>query len=236
MLLLKQKITSYLTTNLIRPYPSWVEGSTYSAKERILFKNHIYQSIVDFNKGIDPSINSGKWLLMGVSNAYASIDTHSRTNSIANPDTIENFNGSSNLKLSFSASGFDILVLRGIHGANLNIKEYDSQGALLLNTDHGIVTPRTCANTWYDYFYCGLPAGLALNHDIVHKLHHSVASVSIEITELGGYASLDTLVGGTSVFLGATEYSPKIRIVDYSIKDYWMSMGSPLYSAVSLKK
>ena len=110
MILLPQAITKYLTTNLDQPYTEWNASNNYANGARVFYKNYIYQCITDNNENVQPDLNTGKWLLVGVDNAYAGIDLQSSTKTVIDDDLTQ-------IDLEFSAVGYDYLAFGGILGA-----------------------------------------------------------------------------------------------------------------------
>jgi len=217
MLILEQKIEKYLSTNLAQPYQEWSSTQSYSRNVSVLHKNYIYRNIVHDNLGVDPSINSGKWLLMGVDNAYAGIDLHSHTETIKDDNL-------THIELSFSSTGYDYIAFGSIRGSLLTIGEFDSSGLLIKETHHKIGSERTCAIDWYNYFFCSIPdqsnlgRGEAIDY-LYGNISPTASSIKITIDENSDkIASIGTMVSGKSKDIGKTQFGVVQELNDYSEK------------------
>lgn len=193
MLILPQTITEYISTNLAQPYQLWNELTTYQADQAVLYKNYIYKCITNDNTGIEPSLNTGKWLLMGVDNAYAGIDLNSST-------ATQLDEGLTFIECTFSATGNDSLAFGRIYGTTLTVEQYDIGDVLLDSTDYPIT-----GETAIDAF--------------TNALEPTVDYITIRVTQAtDGNAYFASMVCGMSEDIGATEYNVNIDIIDYSVK------------------
>lgn len=218
MILLPQEIENYISTNLDQPYNSWQAGTTYNANDMVIYKNLIYRSITNDNVGIYPNLNTGKWLLMAVDNAYASIDLHSDTATKID-------DGLAFIFLTFSAVSFQYLAFGGVQGDLLTVVEKSSGGTILATNEYSIGTTRINANNWYDYYYLPIPdnniTGGGLPVDIlVDKINTNTATIEVTLTKsTQGEAFIGSMCGGKGLEIGDTEYGLNINIVDYSRKE-----------------
>lgn len=221
MLLLKQNITRFLSTNLHQPYPAWDKNNTYPLNTTVLYKNYFYRTIVDNNQGVAPDLNTGKWLLMGVDNAYAAIDLQSHTSSTIDSDEDKNL---PYIEYVFESISFDYLAFGGIRGTMLEIWEYDAKDKEVGHTQHAIGAERICANTWYKYFYCDIPdkndLGKGKPIDYLHgNIHGNTVKIKVHIVKNSdGKASVGSMVGGASNDIGDTQFGVTLGLVDYSRK------------------
>ncbi len=195
MIILEQKILQYISTNLEQPLPEWVEATSYDADVFVMYNNHKFMSIVNNNQGIDPELNTGKWLLMGVDNAYAAIDLHSSTKTVID-------DGLTTIELSFDATDLKQIAFGEVEGGILTITEKDSGGGVVKTKDYTIETGSTH------------PADIK-----VELLQATTALVEVTLTRnTNNKAFISSMVGGVGVTAGDTEYGVTIDIVDYSIK------------------
>jgi len=193
MLILKQTITEYISTNLLQPYQVWDMATTYQADDYVIYENYIYKCIVNNNVEIQPDLNTGKWLLMGVDNAYAGIDLNSST--ATQIDEALPF-----IECTFSATGSDSLAFGRIYGTTLTVEQYDVGDVLLDSTDYPIT-----GETAVDAF--------------TNALEPTVDYITIRVTPAtDGGAYFASMVCGKSEDIGATEYNVNIDIIDYSVK------------------
>jgi len=222
MTLITQRITEFLSTNLKNPYPEWTATTAYKSLDRVRFKNYVYMSVVDSNTGVEPDINTGKWLLMEVDNAYASIDLHSHTGTIGNKDTVANPLDSF-IKYEFSAGGVTTLVLGGVKADTVTVEQY--KGSTLLHTKTYSVSGVRAVNSWYKYFYDPLPianSGKVFTdaRDIVIRniLPHTNRIVVTASFSADGEAVVNAMVAGKGFNLGDTQYGVGVEVIDYSEK------------------
>ena len=215
MIILKQGIRKLLDTNLKQPYAEWSDNVDYKLDAMIIHKNHIYRSIVPSSKGVDPSKNTGKWLLMGVDNAYAAIDLHSTTASYMDK-------GLDHIMYKFGVAGFDMLALGGVLGESVTIEQYNATNVKIKTDTHKTGYARTCADTWYKYFYCKVPdhanLGVTRGVDIIQDpIMPDAAYVIVNVKKNSkDQASVASMVGGSGVDIGDTQFGVTGELIDYS--------------------
>ncbi len=218
MILLGQQITKYTNTNLAQPYNEWLEATEYALNTMVVYKNHIYRTIVDKNKGVQPDLNTGKWLLFGVDNAFAAIDLHSST-----ATTIDD--GLTQIELTFPIANFTHLALGGVQGGAMTIEEKDASGTILKTKDYPIGISRTNARNWYDYYYLPIPdtsgAGSGLPIDILLDAVLPITrNITLKLTRNAkGEAFIGSMVGGKGFDIGDAEYGVRMGLIDYSRKE-----------------
>jgi len=222
MTLVAQEITEFLSTNLKNPYPEWTKSTMYKALNKVRYHNYVYMSVTNDNRGVAPDLNSGKWLLMEVDNAYASIDLHSHTGTIGNKDTITN-PASKEITYEFSGSGVTTLVLGGVKADEVIVEQY--RGANLLHTKNYPVAGVRKVNSWYKYYFDPLPTSGTGNifvdtRDIVIRNilpNTDTIKVVVKFTS-DGEAVVNAMVAGKGQYLGDTQYGVNVNVVDYSEK------------------
>ena len=218
MLILEQKIERFISTNMTQPYDEWDENTEYAWNTTVVYSNHIYRNIVKENKGVEPDLNTGKWLLFGVDNAFAMLDLHSHTDTIMDK-------GLPYIETVFTAVGFDYIGFGNVRGSTVDITEYASNGTEIRTKTHKIGNVRTCAITWHDYYYCGIPDQLDLGKGkAIDFLHGSIspdtAKIRVRINKNSDdIASCGSMIGGKAKDIGNTQFGVNIRLVDYSIKE-----------------
>ena len=218
MLILEQKITDFISTNLEQPYPIWDSTTEYPINTTVVYKNHVYRTIVDNNQSVQPDLNTGKWLLFGVDNAFASIDLNSSTSSIMD-------DGLDYIEFEFAVDRYNYLALSNIRGDAIEIWEYDELDVELAHIYHENELVRTCADTWFDYYYCGLPQenvpDCGYPFDYLHTPIHPLTKrmvVRIHKT-VDDCASIGIMIGGRAVNIGETQFGVKVGLIDYSRKE-----------------
>lgn len=203
---IKQEITEFISTNLNQPRNEWSETTTYSASQEVTYLNHIYRSMVNGNLDVRPSLNTGKWLLFGVDNSFASIDLHSLTAS-----TIDD--GLDYIEYEFASVGFTMLAFRGIMGATLELFEYDSGGTLINSQTRSIIPDGQPDSVEIDTTVQSVDV-------ILDLIQPEVAKMKVRIHKRAdGRASVDTMVGGRSFSIGATRFGITGGFIDFSIRE-----------------
>lgn len=199
MKVLTQEITAFISTNLAQPLSQWDSATTYAQNDEIIYKNHIYRSIVNDNLNINPGLNTGKWLLFGVDNSFAAIDLHSLTASTI--DDLLNY-----IEYVFDATGFDTLVFRNLVGLSVDIYEYDSLDAQLAHTN--IPTVPTEA-----------PPAIQKVDTVFDTFNANTVKVMVRINKTAaGDASVSAMVGGKAFSIGATLFGATGSFIDYSVR------------------
>jgi len=197
MLIVKQGIEGFISTNLNQPYNTWNSSTTYNADNFVIYENYVYKCIVDSNIGIIPSLNTGKWLLWKVDNSYAAIDLHSTTSSVID-------DGLDYIEYIFNSNGYDILSFTGLYGDELTIYEYNAS-SILLNT-RTINLPDETQSQSSDVF--------------IDDLHQDTVKIKIRITKAeDNNAYVRTMVCGNSYDIGATRYGMGCGFIDYSLRE-----------------
>lgn len=219
MRVLRQEITEYISTNLVQPRSEWSDTTTYTANQEVTYKNHIYRSMVDSNVGVNPSLNTGKWLLFGVDNSFAGIDLHSLTASQID-------DGLDYIEFEFASVGFTMLAFRGVMGASIDLYEYDDVGTQINYTNRSILPERLCSINWYNYYYCPTQSdSIELNPNvqsidtIFDVILPRTAKMKIRINKRAdGRAKVDTMVGGSYFDIGATRFGIAGGFIDHSVR------------------
>ncbi|RLC84145.1 MAG: hypothetical protein DRI37_09395 [Chloroflexi bacterium] len=218
MLLLMQSVRRYISTNLNQPHLLWLKDTAYAINTTVVYENHIYRTIVDKNKGVQPDLNTGKWLLFGVDNAFAAIDLHSSTST-----TIDD--GLSEIELKFDATNFNHLAFGGVQGGVLTVEEHKADGTLIKTKDYPIGIARINAQNWYNYYYLPIPdtsgAGSGLPIDVMIALiQPTTSTITVKLTRNSALeAFIGSMVGGKGLDIGDVEYGVNIGLIDYSRKE-----------------
>ena len=216
MLLLKNEITSFVSTNLAQPVAEWLPKNTYNAGDYAMKDHHEYLCITNHNKGIDPTLNTGRWLMMQVANASACIDVRSETYTHIDK-------GLNHIEITFDAIGFDTLAFEGVVGGVLTVIEKDSKGHQLKHKDYKAGAVRICSKDWWHYFYCPIPNANAVGSKeamdiLIEALDPKTSTITIKLTKNGdGVSKIGSMVGGKSLDMGATEFGVDLELIDYSI-------------------
>lgn len=215
MLVLRQEINSFISTNLTQPRPEWSDASTYDYQDEVTYKNHVYRSMIDGNVNVNPALNTGKWLLWEVDNSFAAIDLHSLTNSYID-------DGLTYIEYKFNADGFDTVVLRGVYGLTIDLLEYDSGDVLLRTQNVSGIPERTSSDSWYNYYFSSISseADLFPMDMIFQTIQVTTSYIILRINKRSnGMAYISTLAGGRSYDIGAAKFGLEGGFIDYSLRD-----------------
>lgn len=207
MIAVPQSITSFKSHNLQTPYSAWSSTTTYSFMDYVTHENYEYRSILDSNTGVNPSENTGKWLMMQVSNVFAALDLQSGTKCICDADTISS-GTSYDLTLQFYCSQGDNILIGAAEGSSIEIKEFNVTDVLQVTTTKTI--DETQLSPALDYHYT------------VSDPDTTYVQVIVYEKTVGGYSTLGWLIVGEGYYIGDLQYGVKPGFTDYSIyrKDY----------------
>ena len=217
MVIVTQQIDKILETNVKYEFPYWLETSNYQPGETVLSEMYNYMSVIPDNRGYKPEIDSGRWMVTGVDNVYACIDLNSDTSTVCNTDTAVDSNDLS-LTMKISSTGFEFIGIGKIIARSVVVDEYDAGGALLKSTDYLLESVRTCSDSWYEYYFCPIPAQIIGVENILHPVLED--TIVVEITFLvgsAGFTAVGYIIGGNKEFIGNTLYPSSISLENASV-------------------
>lgn len=190
----------------------WSAASTYQYGDRVR-QNHItYESLLDGNKGNNPSSTwsgvDAKWKKIGSTTPYKVIDEFVETQTIAE----------GNLSFCVPYNRADAFSLLNLKGASARIKIYDNE-----ETDDPLVYDETVSliedifhlSLW-EYNY--LPIQNILNFTQTELPQVLNGRLCVEITEAEGISAIGHIIVGRSHQLGWTQYGAELGFTDYSRK------------------
>lgn len=207
MLAVIQSVTSFKSHNLQTPYSAWSVSTTYNFLDYVTHKNYEYRSILDSNTGVDPSENTGKWLMMQVSNVYAALDLQSGTRCVCDSTTVAS-GTDYDLTLQVYCTQGDNILIGAAEGSSIEIKEFNVSDVLQATTTKTI--DETELSPALDYHYTVSDPDTTYVQIIVYE------------KTVGGYSALGWLIVGEGHYLGDIQYGVKPGFTDYSTykKDY----------------
>ena len=213
-----QSIDKIDNINVVRYYGYWQEDGVYQPGNVVLYDKYDYLCVVPDNVGNEPTIDSGRWMVLGVDNVYAAIDTNSATETICNKDTALDPNDL-NLKIDFSVAGFGFIGIGDITASSVTIYEYAANGTLISETDYLLQNVRDCSTDWYNYYYCPVPGNAVYeSRYILHMLNENTVSARTEfIAGIDGYTAVAYIISGVGEDIGESIYPAKISLENNSL-------------------
>jgi len=187
---------------------SYVVGDNVKITETTGYENE-YECLVDHTSSTDdsPAEDSDTWLNLGASNKYKMFDDYVNTQTTVS---------GGDLVVEIGISDYaDSLALFDVTGTEITVVCYSGTEELSSETK-SVAGDDYAISSWYDYFFAGFKVypdfsfvlpGLYLN-----------LKLKITITPLAGEAACGHCISGRYVYLGDTQYSPKIGIDDYSVQ------------------
>jgi hypothetical protein len=190
-------------------YAAWSSSTTYLVGQRCISGHKIYECLIE-HVNADPAANSAgdapKWIDLGATNRWRMFD---------------NINGSAttnatSIAVALTPGMVDSIALLGVSAASVSISMTDAVDGTVYSSTDSLVVDDDVAD-WYAYFF----ADITSKDSVVLTDMPPYANPTVYITVTAGEgetASVGTLILGKSKYLGETQYSPEIGIVDYSKK------------------
>ena len=181
-------------------FPAWNSGTTYgidvSGSNSVVYNHVKYASLQASNTNHQPDTSPTWWSVIGATNAYAMIDTQVGTQTIATVGT--------DIVCDIKIGPVSSLSFLNMVADSVSITI--SSGGIVQYTTTLDLTGGSTGVPITDYTLTGIPT----YSDGVVRL--DIAAASPKAAACGNF------VIGTSYYLGSTETSPTVGIVDYSIK------------------
>jgi hypothetical protein len=190
-------------------YSAWSSGTTYSLGDKVLYNTHIYESLQNSNTNQNPLTAATFWLDLGADNRHAALDAKIGTVT----EATETFS------MIVSSNKVDSITLLNLDTAVCTVSVYDLKTyAQIYSNTFG--TSGVDVNDWYQYFFFD---PLSKRTQVVLSGLGALYPNTIIAIKLTGAAAdtvkLGSLLVGETENLGATQYAPKVGIVDYSKKE-----------------
>ncbi len=190
-------------------YINWDSVTTYSLGQRVLYNTHIFESLQNSNQNQNPATAATYWLDIGADNRHAALDSKIGTTT----EATETFS------MIVSSNRVDAITLLNLDTAICTVSVFDLRTYATIYTNT-FGTSGTAVNDWYQYFF----------FDPLSKRTQVVLSglgalypntiIAIKLTgPAGEIVKLGSILVGETEDLGATQYVPKVGIVDYSKKE-----------------
>jgi len=225
MLLSKQAITDYTSTNILESYPDWVTLTQYTIGEIVRDGNFYWKAavtILDTNT-IRPNEAQTKWAKVRPSNRYAMLDTSSTTYTDNQNNT--SGNPAEGIVVEFVNERYDIIAFGAVISDQIKI-EFSADDFVTIDDTVTIdnvswVTEESEAN-WYDYYYGPFAVGGEM-YSFFTTLIPRAGKIRITIAPSGadaGYCQCGYMICGNSIFAGSTLSGVDISTKDWSVREY----------------
>lgn len=194
-------------------YAAWSAVTTYAAGSRVIdtTTHRIYESLQASNLNHDPTTDATSvwWLDIGPTNRWAMFDETVGTSTTVTPGT-----GSAVIEVEIQPGIVGSLALLDIQAATVQVVVVD--GATTVYDQTYTMADAAGVFDWYDYFFEAISRQTAL---IVEGLPpYSAGVITVRLTE-PTTAECGTMVVGSAVNIGGTNYGANVSIVDYSRKE-----------------
>ena len=192
-------------------YPTWDNGVSYGASDRVIYKHKIYEAILANSSATTPDLDQTNWLSLGATNRYRMFD-----NVVSNVSSLTG-------GIQFTLTPNE--VVNGIAFLNLNATTIR---VVVTDPTAGVVYDKTKELTgssevtdYYSYFFAPLVDLNNLKLAIFLDLpsNYPTASISVTISSGAGVAEVGEVVYGVQTTVGRTNYGTAIGIKSYSRKE-----------------
>ena len=124
----------------VENYPTWDSSTTYNKDDKVIWKNHIWISLID-NNSSEPGTDVN-WFDEGTTNPYRCLDKYINTQTSMNDGT--------SLIMEFDVTNINAVVLLNLEALKVLVSVYDSDGNLITTIEKDVLTGIT---NWEDYFF-----------------------------------------------------------------------------------
>ena len=200
VLITKNKYTMTSSNAPIEDYDTWDSGTSYDTGAIVIWKNKIWVSEVDSNKGNEPGTDVTKWLFISWTNPYKCLDEYMNTQTV----------GGSTLTMEFDVTNVNALVLLNLEATKVIVTAYDANGNKIETFTKDALEGVT---DWNDYFFEEYDY---LNKMLIEGPQLLKGKIKLEIQ--GNPAKVGMVLVGYLDDLGVTLQGVKSSIDDYSKK------------------
>jgi hypothetical protein len=213
MQLLKQRITSFTSSNITETVAAYNKTTTYAQGAEVRVGAYIYKSVTAGNLGNDPietlNIYWSKW---GVSNRNAMLDLSTSTKSVL-------VGGS--LVVEFLQDRMDTIVLGNYEATTVKVEILD--GTTVEWSYETEFSLNEGVEDWYTWTY--LPYSYEVNRTLMVKLGFVDKNTTVRVTftydaDVSDRTACGYLVGGSSVEMGKTLYGVGFKFNSFTSKEF----------------
>lgn len=192
-------------------YPEYASGTTYGIGDivSIVATHKRYESIQDANTGNDPATATTYWIEIGYTNPWVAFDEKIGSRVVRTG------------KIEYVITPGEIvekIAFFNMEAADIEVSLEDPVEGVVFTQNIEVIS---ISNVFDGYSYCFAPFIRTRNTVTLDIPPYPNAVITISIN---GGDDTETVGAGTIVFgpvsyIGATQYSPTIEIIDYSTKD-----------------
>ncbi|MCZ6110887.1 hypothetical protein [Campylobacter ureolyticus] len=196
------KFTHISNTFIDENLPKFSLEVTYNTGDEVIYKNNIYKCVKDGVTNLSPVKSPKEWVLMGATNKYKFMDKYITSQSKSD-ETVEIL-----IKVDES---IDTISLFNLNAARCEIIGLDNDENIKFTKEINLTYKKS--RSWWEYFF----GKFYYKADAIINLDQPFyGNIKIKLYKNKFGASLGHLLVGSKYHLGATIYSPKIGILDYS--------------------
>ncbi|WP_312375017.1 hypothetical protein [Pseudomonas oryzihabitans] len=195
----------------------WVDASTYAKGARVVRNRHVFESLIDGNKGNDPviAVTAPSWLDLGAVNKWRMFDKRAADGAwLIGKATVNAESIVVRLKMGAVVNA---IALVGLKGSSVKVTMTDANpeegeaGVVYTDTkslaDYGI-------DNMYDYYFAPIPRKTtALFLDLPA---YGTAEIEVSVMYPGGNAEIGMIVLGDLIDLGRTTKGSELALQNYS--------------------
>lgn len=192
-------------------HPEYSSATTYSAGDVVIIASthKKYESLQDSNTGNAPATSATYWIESGATNAWTAFDRKIGSRTVRT-GTVE----------YVITPGFIVekIAFLNMNCASIDISITDPIDGVIFSQEIEMIST---SNVFDYYSYCFAPFLTVKNTVSLDTPPYKNAVITVTIN--GGSdtdeVGVGTIVFGTVSFIGDTQYSPRVEIIDYSIKN-----------------
>ena len=145
MLVVPQQEINILNNNIPdNNEPIWDSDTTYNKDDLVQFKNYVYQSLMDENKGNQPDISPLAWYKIYPINRWALFDGWTDTQTIYDGDD-------DYIYYEVKTSDVDYIAFFNLYGSKVRIELLDSDDNVFYEEEKSLITYNI--SDWYEWTY-----------------------------------------------------------------------------------
>lgn len=189
-------------------YTTWASGTAYVVGNRCISSHKIYECLAGNTNYLPESNTIGtppKWLDMGYDNRWKMFDA------VVGSQTSQ----ATSITMTVAPGLIDSIALLDLDATEIIVTMTDPTAGVVYTETVNLITKSVIVDG-YTYFFEPI-----ITDDAVVLLGippYSATSIAITINNPSGTAKVGTVIFGAQKYLGGTQYSPTVGIVDYSTK------------------
>jgi len=186
----------------VEDYPDWDADTTYNKGDKVIYKNKIWESVIDEND-TEPADDNINWAFISYTNPYRCIDEYINTTT----EDDEN-----DLEMWFEINKANGIGLINVTASSVYLELYDANDNLIMTKEESAIAG---ISNWKDYFFTDLEYKTKFYSDFPFVFQGKIKLV-IKRAEK---ASVGVVLIGYKQDLGITLTGIRSGIDDYSKKE-----------------